>query len=384
MLAVQTYLQTKTFEDLTAELGIVVKKHDALPLAILNYDQIESPKTHPIVRECRALVLHSETKEIVAKSFSRFFNWGEVVDEMKLFDFSDFTVQSKEDGSLVLLYHFDGEWHANTRGSFATDQIATGVELTWRQAFCKALGIDRLNDLKPVLDPDLTYVCEFCSSWNKIVRRYDQPVMYLLTAFSKSQGWKECPVELCDIYGNPYDDGRSVMLLPSPFKRPVRYEFRSLEQVQEFLDEQAAADPTFEGVVIKDKNGQRWKIKSATYLGLHKLRGEGDNLYNPKNLLPFILSGEDDELLTYYPEVTETFLKLKLQVEGWYTDMLGIWMECKDIVVQKDFALAIKDRTPFTSVLFNVRKLHGATATAADVKRAWKDAEGAILKHLKV
>lgn len=373
MLAVQTYLQTKTFEDLTAELGIVVKKHDTLPLAILNYDQIESPKTHPIVRECRGLVLHAESKDLVARSFPRFFNWGEVADEMGLFDFSDFIVESKEDGSMVVIYNFEGKWHANTRGSFATDKIATGVDLTWREAFCEALDLNdlqELNSLEVGLDTNLTYVCEFCSPYNKIVRRYEKPVMFLLTAF---EGLRELtPTEICERC-SPYN----------LFLWPTRYHFYSIEEIQKFLDEQAAADPTFEGVVIRDKNGQRWKIKSATYLGLHKLRGEGDNLYNPKNLLPFILSGEDSELLTYYPEVTETFMRLKSQVQNDYATMLEVWMENKDLESQKDFALAIKGKTDYTSVLFNVRKKYGAAAKGEEIRREWRDAENVILKKLK-
>lgn len=42
MLEVQKYLRSgKTFEDLTAELAIKVTVHDTLPLAILNYNQID-------------------------------------------------------------------------------------------------------------------------------------------------------------------------------------------------------------------------------------------------------------------------------------------------------------------------------------------------------
>jgi hypothetical protein len=382
MLAVQQYLQTKSFDDLTAELGIVVKKHDTLPLAILNYDQIDSPKTHPIVRECRGLVLHSDTKEIVARSFPRFFNWGEVADEMNLFDFSSFHVHSKEDGSLVLLYHFNGEWHANTRGSFGLDNMQN-QNFTWREAVCNALGVKSFAELGGILDPHLTYVCEFCSPWNKIVRRYEKPMMYLLTAFSKLDNWKECHVNHADWLAQPIMFG-PMQTTMNLFQRPVRYDFKNIEEIQAFLQEQAAADPTFEGVVICDKDGRRWKVKSATYLGLHKLRGEGDNVFNPKHLLPFIMSGEDSELLTYFPEVKETFYRVKAEVERHYSKLLEVWVENRDIVSQKDFALAIQGKTPFTAVLFNVRKKYGAEQTVEHLRQEWRAADAQILKQLKV
>jgi tRNA splicing ligase len=47
-------------------------------LVVLNYNQINSPKYDPIVMECRGLILDSKDSwKIVAKSFRRFFNYGE-------------------------------------------------------------------------------------------------------------------------------------------------------------------------------------------------------------------------------------------------------------------------------------------------------------------
>ena len=136
MLAVQQYLQSgKSFDDLIAELGIKVTRHDTLPLAIVNYDQIASPKTHPVVRECRGLVLNTDTLEVVARGFNRFFNWGEVADEMPLFDFSDFVVQEKVDGSFVLLFYFAGRWlERSYAGAIVKLEEAYGednVEVVW-------------------------------------------------------------------------------------------------------------------------------------------------------------------------------------------------------------------------------------------------------------
>lgn len=364
MLEIQKYLiGGKTLDDLTAELGIKTTHHPTLPLVILNYCQIESPKTNPLVREARALVLDKRDWSVAARSFSRFFNWGEVQDEQHTFDFSDFVVQSKEDGSLVVLYYFDGEWHANTRGSFAVDNMQF-QNFTWREAFCKGLGISGLSELKGKLDETVCYICEFCSPWNKIVRRYDQPHMYLLTAFKGIQ--ELSPSEVDGLAGDL-------------FKRPTLYNFCSIEETQAFLQEQAAGDATFEGVVIRDRHGNRFKIKSATYLGLHKLRGEGDNVWNPKHLLPFILSGEEDELLTYFEEVRDTFYELKCQVQKLYIGVLENWVEYHQIELQKDFALAVKDK-PLASILFQVRKQHGGIK---DIKEIWKNSAHLILKSLK-
>ena len=367
MLNVQQYLQAKSLEDLTNEFAIKVAEHPTLPLVILNYNQIESPKTATIVRECRALVLDRRDWSVAAKSFNRFFNWGEVQEEQSQFDFSDFVVQSKEDGSLCVIYHFDGEWHANTRGSFAIDNMEF-QNFTWRDAFCKALGINSLKDLDGKLDKDLTYICEFCSPWNKIVRKYDQPQMYLLTVFNGMiEYWPENVDEVAKAAG--------------VFKRPTRYNFCNIDEIQAFLQEQASADATFEGVVICDKQGNRWKIKNLSYVSLHHLRGEGDNLYNPKHLLQFVLSGEDDELMSYFPEAKARFYEVKSKVLEAYCDLIETWGDHHDIVEQKDFALTIKDN-PFSSVLFDVRKKHGRNQLSLHVKQAFRENQQLILKKL--
>ena len=58
MLEVQKYLKSgKNIVDLESEFSIKTTFHPNLPLVILNYNQIESPKTETIVRECRALNL---------------------------------------------------------------------------------------------------------------------------------------------------------------------------------------------------------------------------------------------------------------------------------------------------------------------------------------
>lgn len=371
MLAIQEYLNGgKTHDDLATELGIKTVRHDELPLCIVNYCQIASPKTHPIVREARGLVLHAETHELVARSFPRFFNWGEVADEMKDFDFSDFYVQSKEDGSLAVLYWFDGQWRVNTRGSFAGDKI-NGCKYTWEQGICEAMGIAGLHELDAFLDRGYCYVCEFCSPWNKVIRRYDAPLMYLLTVFD---GHDELPIEQVDAL--------HLDRLTYLFKRPSRYPFASIEQIQDFLRARSESDPTFEGVVICDRAGHRWKIKSATYLGLHRLKGDGDNLFNPKNLIPFILTGEDSELLTYFPEVEETYLECKAKVNQAFKDLESVWEANWRIDDQKSFAVAISGKTPFTGILFTLRKKHGANQTRELLAEIWRDSADAILKQV--
>lgn len=369
MLEVQKYLSGgKSLSDLTDELGIKIAAHPELPLVILNYCQIASPKTHPIVRECRGLTLDSRDWSVVARSFPRFFNWGEMADEMPLFDFSDCVVDSKEDGSLCVLYYFDGLWHGNTRGSFGLD-CAQFTDRTWRELFLQAAGFATWEEFGSVLDQSLTYVCEFVSPWNKVVRTYHEPGLYLLTAY---RGRDELPW-----------DAQELISPPPAFRRPERFSLAGIEAVQSFLAERATTDKTFEGVVLRDRAGRRWKVKNPEYVALHRLRGEGDNLYNQKHLIRFVLKNEGDELLAYFPEVRETFYSLKSTVDRLYEEMESVWRENWRIESQKEFALSIVGQTPFTGLLFNLRKRKGLVQTEEDLRAAWIDSEDVILKVLK-
>jgi hypothetical protein len=361
MLRVQEYLKSgKTLADLTTELGINVAAHPTLPLVVLNYDQIESPKTHPIVRECRALILHATDFSIVGRSFPRFYNWGEVADEMPLFNFNEFVVDSKEDGSLCVLYHFNGSWHGNTRGSFGLDNMQF-MDFSWREGFLKAMGVSSWEALDGVLDPSLSYICEFVSPWNKVVRTYAQPKMYLLTAF---RGHEELTwAELDAVTG--------------PFVRPERFRYSSIDEIMTFLLAQADKDKTFEGVVIRDNAGRRWKVKNPCYLALHRLRGEGDNLYNPKNLMPFIVAGEGDELLNYFSEVEPAFRFYQQQFNEMLTECKELWEKAKDEEDQKSFALKVKD-SRMSGILFEARK------TGKSVESILRASPERLVKNLKI
>tara|TARA_Y100000310_G_scaffold110424_1_gene108822 strand:+ start:608 stop:1720 length:1113 start_codon:yes stop_codon:yes gene_type:complete len=355
-----------TLESLKDQLGIKHIEHPELPLVKLNYDQIESPKTHPLVRECRSLTLEKDTWKLVARSFPRFFNWGEVIDEQGDFNFDDFQVQSKEDGSLISVYWYRGEWHANTRGSFGLQEVQF-TEYTWQDLVAQALKVKDLQAVESVLPKTLTYVFELATPYNKVVRTYPDSRMYLLTAFDHDGDEIGKDVNIDDIakYINAH--------------RPEVFSFTSIEQIQNYLDTMIKDDPTFEGVVIRDNENRRWKIKNPGYLSLHRMRGEGDNLYNPKHLLPWVLKGERSELITYFPEVADKFDEIDAQVQSELAKLIDIWHDAKGIETQKDFALAITKRTRFSSILFTVRKQNG---NADDVVRMFRDANELIYKVL--
>lgn len=79
-LNVQKYLRSgKSLEDLSKEFYIKANRSTHLPsLVLLKYDQLNSPSAHPIVVECRGIILDEANDwRVVCYSFNRFFNLGE-------------------------------------------------------------------------------------------------------------------------------------------------------------------------------------------------------------------------------------------------------------------------------------------------------------------
>lgn len=353
----QDYIREKGIDKLVEEYSIRTCYHPSLPLVILNYDQLESPKTDPIVRECRSLVLEVGTWNLVARAFPRFFNWGEVCDEMDKFDWTKCKATSKEDGSLGVLYYYDG-WRFNTRGSFGDGTIGFHG-ITWEELFCKAIG----KQLDELTLPKYTYVFELTSIYNKVVRLYEEPAVYLLTMFDG-----ENEISFDSHYNTLYNEIN--------FNLPEEHTFSSAEQVKHNLLERSESDPTFEGYVLYDGN-QRWKIKSKTYVALHHMRGN-DNLFNPKYQIPFILAGEVDEAIGYFPECKESILKNRKIIDNALDTLLKLWYDTYTIEEQSEFGKRV-GKEKFSGLLFRLRREGGGEK---ELKEYWKESNELIYKTL--
>lgn len=360
-LALQKALRsTETPASLKESLGIMNYTHPTEALIGFKYHQLDSPKTNPIVREARGIVLERDTWKVVAKPFNRFFNAGEDFEEFKKFNWSNFSCIEKADGSLIICYFYNGSWRINTSGSFGFGEVSF-TDIKWHDLFWETAKLDIQK-----LDPSNTYLFELCTVYNKVVRTYLTPVVYLLGCVVTST-FKEFSEADCDAIAQQLG-----------IARPERFEFQSLQQIEKFLDDRTEKDPTFEGVIIRDDSNMRYKVKSKTYLSLHHMKDNG-NLFNPKNLVPWALKEDPDELLAYFPETKEALDKVKNIIEAEWQNLKQVWEKSAGIPDQKQFALAIKDRSKFVGLLFTCRKKKGSLS---DLRDLWRTSEDSIIKFL--
>lgn len=343
MLKVQEFLRSgKTLEDLTNEFGIKVTHHETKSLVILNYCQIDSHKFkfHPIVRECRALTLEKDSWNCIGRGFFRFFNLGEDPESESFFNWNEVYCQEKCDGSLILLYKYNGEICINTRGSFAQGNPHPEFDFTWEQLFWMT-GISR-EEVKVHLKDFETWVFELCSPYNKVVRKYEKPTAYLLGGFRNDIPNKEIGQTWLDMLAENIGA-----------KRPLVYKIRYKENIHELLKIEENKDKTFEGFVVRDWNNRRIKVKSASYILLHKT--SNNHNIDKEEIVKLILDEESDEFLNYFSEYKEKFNEYSEKIEKICLEANEVYKNIKDIVIQKDFAINAC-KYPFSSILFTMRK----------------------------
>jgi hypothetical protein len=334
-LKLQTFLENQGIEMLQKQLAIKVYRHPELPLVGFKYNQIDSPRTHEVVRECRGVVLEDKTWKLVAKPFSRFFNVGEVENEFKTFNWAEFDCIDKVDGSLIIMYHYENEWHVNTSGSFGLGD-AHMYDGSWRKLFWDTCGIDKTKLL-----PSLTYILELCTPYNRVVKDYGRPTVFLLGLNDIYHG-QELPEYLVD------DEAQILGI-----ERPKTYSATNLAEVTSLLEALEDTDELQEGVVIRDSNGMRFKWKTQRYVALHRLNDNG-NILLARNLMTIALTGEVSETVVYFP-VKNALAEVEAGIQEAINDIYNNWFVHGDIASQKKFALKVKEHK-FASILFQMRK----------------------------
>ena len=138
--------------------------------------------------------------------------------------------------------------------------------------------------------------------------------------------------------------------------RPQVIPLISQKELEQLLDKLEDDDPTFEGVVIRDRNNTRLKIKSKSYLRLHRIFSCGEP--KTEQLLDIIFNKEEDEILLYWPEYTLRISGIKQNLVKLYKEVEALWYCFHDQKNRKKFALSIKDH-PLCAVLFQLKDEKG-------------------------
>jgi len=258
--------------------GLVVKNdHPTLPLSIYNYSrtcQYEN-KWDNITKSCRGLILDKDGN-VIAKSFDKFFNLEEHSTEE--IPNEAFEVYEKLDGSLGILFWYQGKWILASKGSFVSEQALKGKQI-----------LNSKYTVEPI-PKGYTTLLEIIYPENRIVCNYgNDEVLVVLSMISNATG-KELD----------YD---SLLKINEETGLPV---VKKYDGIEDYKTLKSLIPKDREGYVVRFRNGFRVKIKGEEYVRLHRILTGFSNvdiweyLKDDKNL---------DELLDRVPDEFDSWVR---------------------------------------------------------------------------
>lgn len=291
-----TVFNVDTLETLIRDGYISRKFHNKFPLAILNYTPQAQYDAKLVwgfeMNLCRGLIYNTETFEVVARPFSKFWNINddrhpETLETNLPNEAPQLT--DKLDGSLGVLYCWENENYVATRGSFHSEQAEWAT--TWLQKSCPQLA----------LPEDYTVLVEILYAENQIVVQYDFEGLVVLGIINNSTG-VESSRDAVEIWLNGFSD---VLHLVEKFDKTLA------ECAAENVNNR-------EGYVATFSNGLKVKIKFEEYVRLHRVL-TGLNVHSIWELLR---DGQDKTVSGWLvdPKMPEDFKKW---VTGVYNTLYG-------------------------------------------------------------
>ena len=338
------------------ELGNVTKKRDG-DLSLWTYTQqcVYGNNWNEFSIVARGLITDSDG--VVALPFPKFFNLSE--NKTTIPDLP-FECYEKIDGSLIIVYYYNGEWRTATKGSFNSNQAI------WAKEF-----IEKSNYIFP--SKNATYLFEYIAPHNRIVIDY---------------GFREDLV-LLGMYDNLSGEELSLDSFEywNYVSKAKKYSFETLEHVSNTASFLSAKE---EGFIIRFQNGTRVKIKGDEYCRIHRVISHITPLAVWEMLMKndnmeFMRSQIPEEFLDDYDRIIELIEKsvnvILVKVEHEYqrtkglTDKeLGLTLDTLDPDIQKlifprrklGFILETKTReTVYRMVRPSANILPGYTPTSS-------------------
>jgi hypothetical protein len=331
---------------LKEKYGISVsEKYD--DIVVLNYSQIDSPKFDPLVKECRGLILEKNSWRAIARSFDRFFNYGECPDASK-YDITKAIVYEKLDGSLITSFWYHNQWNFATR-KMAYAEGVNSFGVSFRQVIDKAFDVKKLDKYPH----DWCFVFELTSPETRVVKRYSDYRLTLLSIRS-----------YLEANGEWFSGAVDKIAKELGVLRPKQYLMSSFEEVVKNSKELPELD---EGYVClwepewnketctwsNDRAFYRLKIKNPAYLAVAHMRDNGE--HSEKRVIALVMMNEQEEYLSYFPEDRPLFQKYVDAHERLKEDVSKTWEKVKGIEDQKTFALQVKHLT-ISGILFRMKK----------------------------
>jgi hypothetical protein len=208
----------------------------------------------------------------------------------------------------MLYWHpYNEEWVVATRGSVLASGSVGDLDKTFTELFWETAAKYPNFNLEETQDKNVTFVFELFGPENFVLTPYEESELRLLAARNI-----DTLEEMDNDYLNQVSEDWGI-------PRPRLYSFNTKEDILKIIEDFEATD---EGFVLVDYehrdngNFQRVKIKNPRYVALHALLNAGNgNVFNKKCMLERILSGDAEEIITYFPKYEGYIRKIQDELD---------------------------------------------------------------------
>lgn len=306
---------------------------------VVNY-LVAGKDTHPpvvdretaIMRELRGLIFDYEGN-VISRRLHKFFNLGEREDVAQIDVSKPHTVLEKLDGSMITPVRINGAIRWCTK--MGITEVAGPVEkfVDEHQEYVKFAEL--------MFQFNFTPIFEWCSRQQRIVMDYPEDKLVLIAVRSTATGF--------------YSHYTGVEAIASDFNIPVVETMEPISDLDKFTEELRKRED-IEGIVIRFDDGHMVKVKTDTYVALHRAKSL---LENERDVVGLILENKTDDLMALLPEedrdnlleysraIKEDILMFKMAVKT----MFSVIKE--NNMSRKDFALSDCDPIIRTFVFMN-------------------------------
>ena len=263
---------------------------------LFKYNQITSDFREEICKEARGLILDSQDDfRVVRYAFKKFFN----IDEgyAAHIDWDTAVATEKIDGSIMSVWYARDKWHLSTNGTidaFKAELAGVGPYKNFGELFESVLPLSKFD----YFNKNRCWTFELVSPYNKVVIDYPQTQVYLLSI--RNMG---------DLYEFGLD-AVAMLAEANGLMVPQRYDLNNEEDYRQLV---ASMPEGHEGIVVRDADGERVKIKTLLYFEMHKAKNNG--VITLERIVDLIRSNDHYEFLSYFPEYTDVFNHVKHQLD---------------------------------------------------------------------
>lgn len=301
MLKIQEFiLAHDNWRELLADAPYNLKISEDDGYVLFKYNQIASDFNEEICKEARGLILDTQNNfRVVRYAFKKFFN----VDEgfAARLDWDTAVATEKIDGSIMSVWFARGKWHLSTNGTidaFKAELNGVGPYKTFGELFESVLPLSWFENNVSNYFAHMCYTFELVSPYNKVVIDYPETKVYLLSIRNMNT-LVEYPLDEVAEFAKRFN-----LTMPQFYYMNDEAGFRRLvEQMPE----------GHEGIVVRDENGERVKIKTLLYFEMHRAKNNG--VITLERIVDLIRANDHYEFLSYFPEYQSVFDDVKRQID---------------------------------------------------------------------